>query len=132
VNNETSVDLWRRCAAGDEDAAEQIYRRYAAGLMTLARRRLSARLARRVDPEDVVQSAYRSFFLRGREGQFRIERSGDLWRLLTTITVKKLLGQVEFHQAQQRDFQREWAPGEASPRTGVPPTDGRRSGRGAR
>lgn len=112
VSGDTSIELWRRFTAGEADVSEAIYRRYAEGLLLVARRRLSARLARRVDAEDVVQSAYRSFFIRGRNGEFRIERSGDLWRLLTTITVKKLLGQVEFHRAQQRDIHRDWAPGE--------------------
>jgi RNA polymerase sigma-70 factor (ECF subfamily) len=110
VTHDTSVELWRRYTSGDGDAAEAIYARYAERLFALARRRISQRLGRRIDAEDVAQSAWRSFFVRGRGGAFRIERSGDLWRLLATITAKKVLGQVEFHRSQMRDIHREWAP----------------------
>jgi RNA polymerase sigma-70 factor (ECF subfamily) len=110
VANDTSLDLWRRLTRGESLAAEEIHRRYVEGLLRLARQRLSQRLARRVDAEDIVQSAYRSFFIKARSGGFQIERSGDLWRLLAAITVKKLLGQVEFHCSDRRDLRRECAP----------------------
>jgi RNA polymerase sigma-70 factor (ECF subfamily) len=110
VTHDTSVELWRSYTSGGADAAEAIYSRYAESLLSLARRRISERLGRRVDPEDIAQSAWRSFFVRASNGAFRIERSGDLWRLLATITVKKVLGQVEFHRAAMRDIHREWAP----------------------
>jgi RNA polymerase sigma-70 factor (ECF subfamily) len=110
VTHDTSVELWRRYTSGEGDAAEAIYVRYADELLALARRRISQRLGRRVDAEDIAQSAWRSFFVRGRNGAFRIERSGDLWRLLATITMKKVLGQAEFHRSQRRDIHREWAP----------------------
>ena len=41
------------------------------------------------DPEDVVQSAYRSFFRRQRGGQFQIDSWDDVWGILTVITVRK-------------------------------------------
>ena len=68
---------------------------------------MSPALARRVDPEDVVQSVYRSFFTRARDGQFVIERSGDLWRLLLGISFNKLQSQVERHTAAKRSFRKE-------------------------
>jgi RNA polymerase sigma-70 factor (ECF subfamily) len=110
VTHDTSVELWRRYSSADADAAEAIHARYAERLLALARRRISQRLGRRIDADDVAQSAWRSFFVRGRGGAFRIERSGDLWRLLATITVKKVLGQAELHRSQMRDVHREWAP----------------------
>jgi RNA polymerase sigma-70 factor (ECF subfamily) len=110
MTHDTSVQLWRRFNAGEETAGEEIYARYASELLALARRRISQRLGRRVDAEDIAQSAWRSFFVRGRSGAFQITRSGDLWRLLATIAVKKVLGQAEFHRAAMRDIDREWAP----------------------
>ncbi len=47
-----------------------VVERYTERLLGLAARRLPSRVRRRVDPEDVVQSAYRSFFQRLREGRF--------------------------------------------------------------
>jgi len=97
-----SADLMARWRDGDEAAAEEMVRRYAERLCALARSRLSARLARHVDPEDVVQSAYRSFFAAARAGRYDLRRSGDLWRLLAAITLHKLRRQAERHAAGKR------------------------------
>ena len=52
-------------------------------------------------------SAYRSFFVGARDGRFVLQRSGDLWRLLVSITLHKLYRQVKRHSAESRDVQRE-------------------------
>jgi RNA polymerase sigma factor (sigma-70 family) len=98
----TSAELLRRCRDGDEDAAEEIFRRYVERLTRLARSRLSPRLAGRTDPEDVVLSAWRSFFVGARAGRFSLGRSGDLWRLLVSITMHKLYRQARRHTAERR------------------------------
>lgn len=102
MNDESSVDLLKRWKEGDEDAAAALFNRYVNQLCGLARNRLSDRMQRRVEPEDVVQSAYRSFFRHADEDRFTLCKSGDLWKLLAAITVNKLRGQVEFHTAQKR------------------------------
>ena len=102
-----SADLMARWRDGDQEAAEEMFRRYAERLCALARSRLSARMARHVDPEDVVQSAYRSFFTGARAGRYALRRSGDLWRLLSAITLHKLQRQVERHAAGKRAVGRE-------------------------
>lgn len=109
-----SADLMMRWRDGDQQAARELFLRYAERLLALARSRLSAKLARHVDPEDVVQSAYRSFFVGARDGRYILERSGDLWRLLVAITVHKIHGQVERHTAGKRAIARELAPGDES------------------
>ena len=80
--------------------------------MTLARRRLSQRLASRVDPEDIVQSAFRSFFARAREGRFVFAEQDDVCKLLVRITLHKTLRQVAFHKAAKRDPSAETEQGE--------------------
>src|SRR5262249_5168287 len=102
-----SAELMARWREGDEDAAGELFRRYAERLLALARSRLSARLARHVDPEDVVQSAYKSFFTGARDGRFALRRSGDLWRLLVAITLHKLQRQAERLAAGKRAVARE-------------------------
>jgi len=92
---------------GDSLAEEQLFDRYVVRLTLLARSRLSRRLASRVDPEDIVLSAYRSFFLAVRQHRFELHRSGDLWRLLVQITLAKVCDQAERHQTQRRDIRRE-------------------------
>src|SRR5436190_8616628 len=94
------IELWRQ---GDEDAARQIVERYIDRLLLLARRRISQRLASRVDAEDIVQSVFRTFFNRVKEGQFVFADQDDLCKLLVRITLHKTLRQVAFHKAAKRD-----------------------------
>lgn len=105
------VAQWR---AGNQEAARQLFDRYVDRLVALARRRIGPRLARRVDPEDVVQSVFRTVFGRLREGQFHIQEQDDLCKLLMRVTVHKTLRQVEFHGAGKRDPGLEADQGEAS------------------
>ena len=71
------------------------------------RSRLSDKFAHRVDPEDVVQSAYRSFFDDTRGGRYEVERGGDLWRLLVTITLHKLQYHIRGLRTQKRAVEHE-------------------------
>jgi RNA polymerase sigma factor (sigma-70 family) len=97
-----SLELLKRWRSGDERAAAEIYDAYVRRLIGLARSRLSQQFSKRFDPEDVVMSAYRSFFVRARDGEFVLEKSGDLWRLLAAITIRKTLAQIEHHRAGKR------------------------------
>jgi RNA polymerase sigma-70 factor (ECF subfamily) len=94
------IDLWRK---GDQDAARQIVERYIDRLLVLARRRISQRLASRVDAEDIVQSVFRTFFVRLKDGRFVFQEEDDLCKLLVRITLHKTLRQVAFHKAAKRD-----------------------------
>jgi RNA polymerase sigma-70 factor (ECF subfamily) len=102
--DQSLLQLWR---AGDQKAAREIVDRYIDRLLDLARRRLSQRLARRVDPEDIVQSVFRTFFDRARAGQFHVEDPDDLCKLLMRITLHKTLRQAAFHRAAKRDLNQE-------------------------
>ena len=106
--DEPSADLLQKYrAAGDEEAAAALFGRYVSRLTVLARARMAPRIAQRFDPEDVVLSAYRSFFLRARNGQFSLASSGDLWKLLVGIMLNKLHRQVARHSADKRDARRD-------------------------
>jgi RNA polymerase sigma factor (sigma-70 family) len=107
MTDERSGDLIAQWRQGNEQAAAELFHRYASQLVALARSRLSAKLNRRLDPEDVVMSAYRSFFAGARQGQFEVERGGDLWRLLVTMTLHKLHRQVKRHSRDKRAVARE-------------------------
>jgi RNA polymerase sigma factor (sigma-70 family) len=103
----TSLVLLERFRAGDDLAAEALFSRYFERLTSLARSRLAPRLASRTDPEDIVMSVYRSFFIGARAGRFVLNRGGDLWRLLASITKHKLLRQARHHGADRRSIDRE-------------------------
>lgn len=101
-----------RCRSGDPEAARKLFDNYVDRLVALARRRISQRLASRLDPEDIVQSVFRTFFGRIKDGQFQIANQDDLCKLLMRITVHKTLRQVAFHQAAKRDPHLESTQGE--------------------
>src|SRR5882672_2722229 len=82
-------DMIERCRRGDQDAARELFDAYVARLIPLAKRRISQRLASRVDAEDIVQSVFRTFFARLKDYKFEISDQDDLFRLLMRITVHK-------------------------------------------
>jgi RNA polymerase sigma factor (sigma-70 family) len=89
--------------AGSESAARDLFDRYCEKLMQLARRRIGQRMTSRVDPEDVIQSAFRTFFVHVRNDDFTFEEKDDLFKLLVRLTVNKALRQVAHHRAAKRD-----------------------------
>lgn len=99
--------LITRLHAGDQDAATQLFRRFAYRLIALARSRLDQLTLQKVDPEDVVQSAWRSFFVREANGEFELSSWDGLWGLLVVITLRKCGHCIERFRAACRDVRRE-------------------------
>jgi RNA polymerase sigma factor (sigma-70 family) len=101
------AELMVRLRAGEDAAAREVFRRFTHQLMGLARRRLNGLLKHKVDPEDVVQSAYKSFFGRFGEGKIAVGNWDSLWGLLTLITLRKCADRAEYFRAERRDAARE-------------------------
>lgn len=93
--------------SGDPDGARRIFEHFSRRLCQLAQRHLSTRLRQRVDGEDVVQSVFRTFFVRDAQGQFQIDDSDELWRLLVTITLRKARGVWRKNSSARRSAGRE-------------------------
>lgn len=91
----------------DGEAARAVFERFTRRLIGLARSQLDVKLHNRIDPEDVVQSAYKSFFLRYGEGALAAEGWDGLWGLLTRITLRKCADRLRYHRAERRDPARE-------------------------
>ncbi len=98
---------FRRVLAGEPGSEQELVERYTQRLVGLARRHLPEHVRRRVDPEDVVQSVYRTFFRRLNEGEFAFDDSHDVWRLLAAITYRKAQNASKFHQRDCRDVRRD-------------------------
>ncbi len=111
--NDSFDGLMRRLRSGEDAAARAVFVRFAARLAGLARTHLDARLAVKVDPEDVVQSAYKSFFVRQREGQLDVGTWDGLWGVLTMITLRKCADRAAYYHAEKRDVARETTGGAA-------------------
>lgn len=93
--------------SGNDDAVREVFVRFSRRLIGLARKQFNAVLRNKVDPEDVVQSVYKSFFIRYGEGKLQVESWDNLWGLLTLFTLRKCADQAAYHQAARRDARRE-------------------------
>jgi len=96
-----------RLRAGDDAAAAEVFHRFARRLIGLARSRLDRLVRQKLDPEDILQSVYRSFFSRHADGDFTFDSWEGLWGMLTLITVRKCSHSRKFFRAARRDVQRE-------------------------
>jgi RNA polymerase sigma-70 factor (ECF subfamily) len=100
-------DLMARVKAGDQEAATALFNRYAHALVALARSRLDQQLRPKLDPEDVMQSVWKSFFVRYVNGQYDVGGWDSLMGLLVVITLRKCSRKREYYQAARRDPRRE-------------------------
>jgi RNA polymerase sigma-70 factor (ECF subfamily) len=100
-------ELAARLRAGDPEAAQLLFQRYAGRLIGLARKHLDTVIRQKVDPEEVVQSAFKSFFPRLAGGKFELENWEGLWSLLVTITLRKCGKKVARFFGPSRDVRKE-------------------------
>lgn len=98
--------LVRRFREGQADAPTQLYLRYAQRLRALAEKQASAELVRRVDPDDIVQSVFRTFFRRLAVGHYDVPEGEELWKLLLVIALNKVRATGGHHRAAKRDVRR--------------------------
>ena len=99
-----SVTIWLDELKNRSDgAAQELWNRYFAQLVPLARRQLRG-LARDADEEDVALSALKSAMLGVQNNRFPglNDRTG-LWPLLVTITARKAMNEVKRQRTKKRD-----------------------------
>jgi len=88
---------------GDEVAAGHLWNEYFKKLFKLAERKMKDLPKREADMEDVVLSAINSFCMGMRKHRFDdLHNRDDLWKLLVTITARKVSAQRRRHYAQKR------------------------------
>jgi len=102
-NDGSDRSLLRRFRSGEEDAATALYLRYARRLQMLARKQISPALSTRFDPEDVVQSVFRTFFRRAKTGCYDVPAGEELWQLLLVLALNKVRSLAVHHRAAKRD-----------------------------
>jgi RNA polymerase sigma-70 factor (ECF subfamily) len=110
----TDRTLVRRFQSGQNAAATELYVRYADRLAKLARLEMSPRLNSQFDPEDVVQSVFRTFFRRANEPYFQVPSGDQIWQLLLVIATNKVRKLGRYARQQKRDVGRTVAIDEAS------------------
>jgi DNA-directed RNA polymerase specialized sigma24 family protein len=87
---------------GDPAAAEALWERFFPRLVALARKALAGQPQRVADADDAAQSAFASFCLRVRAGEFAVGNRDDLWGLLGVITANKARMQSRREAAARR------------------------------
>lgn len=102
----TDRSLLVRLREGSQDAATLLYRRYAQRLRDLAKAQCSADLAKVVEPDDIVQSVFGSFFRAAREGVYQLPDGEELWKLFLVISLNKIRARARYHGAARRDLAR--------------------------
>jgi RNA polymerase sigma factor (sigma-70 family) len=91
-----------RLRTGDPAAAEALWDRFFPRLVALARKTLAGRPQRVADADDAAQSAFASFCLRVRAGEYEVRGRDDLWNLLGIITANKARMQARREAAAKR------------------------------
>jgi RNA polymerase sigma-70 factor (ECF subfamily) len=95
--------LLRKFRSGSQDAATLLYKRYAKRLYALVKAQTPSQLARRVEPDDLVQSVFCTFFQKASDGFYDVPVGEHLWKLLLVIALNKIRNQGAFHFAAKRD-----------------------------
>ncbi|HEV3203436.1 MAG TPA: sigma-70 family RNA polymerase sigma factor [Gemmataceae bacterium] len=112
TTHDSFANLIVRLRQGDQDAATMVFERYSARLLRLAFKNLDAAICSKVDPDDLIQSAFRSFFHRTVSGEFLVPSSWqELGNLLEAITFRKCVNKNKYFHRASRDVRREIALG---------------------
>jgi RNA polymerase sigma-70 factor (ECF subfamily) len=91
---------------GQMDASTRLYLKYVDRLLGMTSKKTGTELARKIDPEDIVQSVFRTFFRRVEEGLYDVPEGEDIWKLLLVIGLNKIRTLAVYHKAAKRDLRR--------------------------
>jgi len=97
-------DLKAGLRTGEKEAASKVFHRYSRRLIALAQQRLEPQIRSKLDPEDLLQSVFRSFFTRQAAGTMEeLETWDHLWNTLVLITLRKCRRKLRFFHEAKRD-----------------------------
>ena len=95
--------LFRGVCAGSPEALQPLWDKYFPRLMQLARRTLGDGRERVAGADDAVQSAFFAFWQQADAGKLDDDlRRGNLWAVLSVMTVRKARRQLRRESAQKR------------------------------
>ena len=88
---------------GISQAEAELHREFVDRLVRLASSRINNRFRAKIDPDEIVQSVFVSFFRRNADGDFQFENWNDLWALLVKITIRKCSTKISGFMTAKRD-----------------------------
>lgn len=98
--------LIRRVRAGEEEAATELYDRYAARVFGLVKKQMAGYLQGQIGSEDIVQSVFRSVFRGVCNAGYQAPDGGTLWQLIAVLAVNKVRRNGSTLLAAKRDVRR--------------------------
>lgn len=101
LENQTDLKLLEHWRHGNEHAAAILVDRYSIRLAEMVGRKLVNRST--IEPDDIVQSAFGSFFRVAHRKSFGTSQASSLWFLLATFAKRKLARKLERHLAAKRE-----------------------------
>ena len=102
-----TAELVRRAQGDDVEALNDLFARYHALMVEVARRRLGPKLRLKEDPDDLAQTTFREATRDFKRYEYRGE--GSLVRWLIQILQNKIRDKAEFYSAGKRDASLETA-----------------------
>jgi RNA polymerase sigma factor (sigma-70 family) len=104
MSNDGSISRWiGGLKAGEAEAAQRIWERYADQLLSVARRKLGTVPRSVVDEEDVAQNVFSTICRGAADGRFKeVKNRDELWWLLVAITRQKVADHVRREGALKR------------------------------
>lgn len=106
INSPEDRSLIHAVRDGDEAAAADLYNRYARRVFGLVRSQMSDWLRAVTEPEDIVQSVFKSMFRGVKAGTYDAPEGNSLWQLLAVIAVHKTRHHAVKQTAQKRNVKR--------------------------
>jgi len=96
-----------RANQGDSAAERILHEKYSQRLVHLASSRIAKIFNSKIDPQDIVQSVFCSFFVRARNETVSFRDWNELWSFLFTVTVRKCSEQANRFLRDKRNVNRE-------------------------
>ncbi len=106
LSDASDQTLVRAVRNGDQRAATELYDRYARRAFGLVYTQMSNWLATVTEPDDIVQSVFKSVFRGVTSGRYEAPEGNTLWSLIAVIAVRKTTGRARHHSATIRDSNR--------------------------
>jgi RNA polymerase sigma factor (sigma-70 family) len=104
VSEQGTVTIWLQALQdGRPSAATDLWQHYYERLVRLAAQKLRSAPRRMADEEDVVATAFNSFYRGVEQGRFpKLDDRDDLWQVLVMLTARKAVNQVKHATRQKR------------------------------
>ncbi len=98
----SQMDRFKNSDTLSDEELNRLFETYLPKLIRLAEHRISTRVQAKFGSDDVAATVCRSVFRRFKEGTFRFDDDAEFWRLLVTVTKRKISNKVRHFTTQSR------------------------------